>query len=89
MDIIEKGFNDQYPSRSDIDLTGRPFCFEHLAFHCVQQFSIFTFSKLGIVTPKAATEGSSLWPVKLYYTVLLWDWQSNISSTVKLTQYLL
>lgn len=59
MDIIQKGFNHQYPSRSNIVLTGRPFCLEHLAFHWFQQFTIFTFSKLGIVTPQAAKKRQS------------------------------
>ena len=63
MDIIEKDVSDQYSSRCDIDLTGRLTPLKHLAFHWVQQFSIFKFSKLGVVTPNTATEG--LWSVKL------------------------
>lgn len=71
------------------ELTGKQFCFEHLAFHWVQQFSVFTISKLGIVTPKTASEGSSLWSVKLYCTIQHWNWWTNISSSGRLTRCLL
>ena len=71
------------------ELTGKQFCFEHLAFHWVQQFSVFTISKLGIVTPEAASEGSSLWSVKLCCTILHWNWWTNISSSGRLTRCLL
>lgn len=84
MDIFEKDVNDQYLSRCVIDSTGGPTPLKHLAFHWVQQFSIFKFSKLGVVTPNTTTEGCPLWSVKLYYSVLHGDWQS-LSSPEKLS----
>lgn len=84
MHIIEKDVHDQSLSRCDIDLTGRPTLLKHLAFHWVQQFSIFMFSKLGVVTPNTATEGSPLWSLKLNYAILHWDRQ-NLASPEKLT----